>query len=509
LIVSAAIALANLSFDASASPHQHPPYVASFGWPSIWYWHFVGSALHWTDYNVPTLAGNLALWVLILSAIGLACESLLRHHPPRLRWSLRTMLAAVGLAAALCGWYVAARRRADEEGPLIATIEASLGQVYVERWGPKWLDVVGADPLRRCIVGVELIDSEEQELEQVRKLRRLPRLEHLKISLNADGVTPAVAAELGEMRQLRALEVDWFAYGANRRDPQIMRELLEAVSGLTRLEHFSLWTVFKAPGDDIARLAGMPSLKALTLGSNQDAEPAHGMLAGISKLTQLERLYLQASHVSSAELGQLHALTNLKSLTLESLGESGEETSEIGDDEPGLLAQFPMLPQLEALDFVNGCINDHDLSRLALLPRLKAVGLAGTYVTDVGIAELASLECLEELGIGENMATVRGLESLAALKRVRAVHVYFDPGKNLTPTPGADDIRILLSGDADDLARALKALRQSHPGIVIDADYDGFEEKFQLGTGEPRWDPEQAPDRGSIHAILRGYIEEQ
>ena len=508
LIVSAAITLANLSFDASTSPHQHPPYVASFGWPWIWYWHCLGGALHWTDYSAPRLAANLALWVLILSAIGFACERLLRRHRPRLRWSLRTMLGAVGLAAALCGWYAAARRRADEEGPLIAEIEASYGQVYVERWGPKWLDILGADALRRYIVGAELVD-EEQDLEQVRKLRRLPRLEHLAIGIGEEGMTAAVAAELGEMRELRTLEIVGNSYGGERDDAVIVRELLAAASRLTRLEHFSLWTGAQILGDDIARLADAPNLKSLTLKFSLDGETVHAVLPAVGKLTQIERLYLEGTQLSRAELAQLGALTNLKSLTLECLGQWDADESEMGEGEPGMLEQFPILPRLESLDLFNGFITDRDLRRLARFPRLRGLGLEGTRVTDAGLAELAPLESLEELAIGEDMATVGGLESLAALKRLRAVHVYFDPGKNVTPTPGTGDIQIQFSGDADALARALEALRQSHPGIVIDADYDGFQEKFQLGTGEPQWDPEQAPDRGSIHALLRRYVEEQ
>lgn len=508
LIVSAAITLANLSFDASASSHHLPPYVASFGWPLIWYWHFVAH-VHWTDYSAVRLAGNLAIWLAILSVIGFACQRLLRRRPPRLRWSLRTMLAAVALAAALCGWYVAARRRADEEGPLIASIQANNGRVYVERWGPKWLDIVGADPLCRCIIGASLFGSEEQELDQLRQLQRLPRLEQLEISLSPGGLTPAVAVALSEMRQLRKLVILCDADGGERLDAQIMHELLFAASRLTQLDHLSLWTNFQVRGDDLASLAEMPRLKSLTLGFDDDAEPDQDWLRGISKVTQLERLHLQVLHLRSDDLAQLGALTNLKVLTLECLGERDKDQSETREGEPGMLSQFPILPRLEALDLFNGSITDDDLCRLARFPRLKAIGLEGTYVTDAGLEELAPLESLEELAIGENMATVDGLDSLAALKRLRAVHVCSDPGKNLTQqTLDTGDIRNVLSVDAD-VARALEVLRQSHPGIVVDADYDGFEEKFQLRSGEPRWGPEQAPDRGSIHAVLRGYIEEK
>jgi hypothetical protein len=252
----------------------------------------------------------------------------------------------------------------------------------------------------------------------------------------------------------------------------------------------------------------MPKLKSFTLCFGDNVKPDHDWLSGLEKVTQLEQLYLQISQLRSVQLAQLGALENLKSLTLECLGELDKVESESGDAEPGMLAHFPILPRLEALDLFNGCITNHDLRRLALFPRLKGLGLEGTYATDAGLAELAPLESLEELAIGENMATVRGLQSLAALKRLRAVHVYCDPSKNSTLSSEQGHIQNVLPDDAE-VTRALKALRRSHPGIVIDADYDGFEEKFQLRGGEPRWGPEQAPDRGSIHAVLRGYIEEQ
>lgn len=46
------------------------------------------------------------------------------------------MLAAVVLIALVCGWFVHARDRANDEEALIAMLRDERGTVWVERWGP-------------------------------------------------------------------------------------------------------------------------------------------------------------------------------------------------------------------------------------------------------------------------------------------------------------------------------------------------------------------------------------
>ena len=62
-----------------------------------------------------------------------------------------------GARQALCGWYAAARNRANVQDPIPRRHgSSSRGRVWVEPRGPKWLNVVGADRYCRRIVGVEL-----------------------------------------------------------------------------------------------------------------------------------------------------------------------------------------------------------------------------------------------------------------------------------------------------------------------------------------------------------------
>jgi len=130
----------------------------SYGWPLLWrqriLWFTYGPSGVLGDCFSPVrLTCNLAVWLVLLAAPAAACEWLLRRHRPRFRWSLRMMLAATAAAAALCGWYAAARNTADDQDAVIA---AKGSKVWLKRWGPSWLDLVGAERYRRRIAGATL-----------------------------------------------------------------------------------------------------------------------------------------------------------------------------------------------------------------------------------------------------------------------------------------------------------------------------------------------------------------
>ncbi|HVC95414.1 MAG TPA: hypothetical protein VND64_17085 [Pirellulales bacterium] len=115
-------------------------------------------------------------------------------------------------------------------------------------------------------------------------------------------------------------------------------------------------------------------------------------------------------------------------------------------------------------------------------------------VSDAGLAKLAPSDSLEELEIDEYAATAAGFVALVALKPLRAVHIFglAPPGnqivtkENLMRRVEIDDGRELAVPlfDLDDVHRALHALRQSHPGIVIDSCGAEFWKRFAF---EPRW----------------------
>jgi hypothetical protein len=252
LFVAAVISLSNLSFDTGHFP-QGAIYpigtygYKSYGWPVVWHRYILfvetyqnasNSTVSW-NYGGARLAANLAIWLGMLIAAWAASEWLQRRYPLRLRFSLRGMLVAVALIAAFCAWFVAARKRADVQEPLIAEITARGGDVMLERWGPKWLDLFGLDSLRRRIIGLQFktnfgISEEEYAAEEafLKRIARTSDLQYLFIETNY--ATPSLAAALGEMRQLRALSFDV------RNDPEeqwTMDACLSAIAKMHELEH--------------------------------------------------------------------------------------------------------------------------------------------------------------------------------------------------------------------------------------------------------------------------------
>jgi Leucine-rich repeat (LRR) protein len=450
LAVAALIALANLSFDLANGPdggdlRYGGPRNMSYGWPWIWRrYTFMhnhsgdglngGALLHACDSTVSGLAGNVAMWLATLAAVGGACEWLSRRYRLRLRWSLRSMLVAIGLVAALCGWFAAARQRADLQDSLIAEIK---GRVWVERWGPKWLDLIGADRFRRRIIGAELDSTQMSPQgdkaveEMLQRLRRLPDLQYLFIDV--DRLAPGLADALSGISQLKRLSIK---------------------------QHEGLY-------DD----------------DDEERRISHQCLAAIGRLTQLEELSLNSIHIEKEDLPCLADLARLKSLNFTEVSSFGEQP---------LFTCLPPLPQLERIDLSMSDIRAEDLHHLAILPRLKVLDLTSAdFGPDAGLADLASLKSLEDLTIGRANASAAGLELLARIKRLHALHIntgIFDKGAGPVrlPLDGGNTLGVAES-EADHFRRAFQSLRQSSPGIIIDLS-PWFHERG------PRWDYDAMPN---------------
>jgi len=480
IVVAAPTVLANLSSEivpANESPPKGYMYKGTYGWPLIWHWHNLffspgpGGIVSW-DYSASRLAGNLAMWLAMLAAVGGACEWLLRRHRPPLRWSLRTMLAAVGLLAVCCAWCAAVRNRANLQDSIIAAVKEEGGDVLVERRGPKWLDFVVADRFRRRIIGVEMQMTAGHTLaeEFVVELRGLPRLQYLEI--NVEQLTPRMAAALADMRQLRSLGIQQETR-LKFHDEPIPHECLADIGKLNQLEVLHLGNM-KISGEDLECLAGLTNLKSLSW---------------------------EGAVIAGESLGNLVALTNLKSLRLCRIycddDEPGAEEPET-NHAPPLLAHLPALPRLEAIDLSNSEVGDRDLRHLAGLHCLKSLDLSYTDVTDEGLAELASLQSLEDLEIDDNMVSAAGIESLLALRHLKALHMYrsYDKSARLAPLALDDgDELFVLESEVEGFRRALQMLRQSNPGIVIDTRSGEAHRYFEL---MPPYDYDASPDRHPI-----------
>lgn len=417
LAVVALIALANLTFERFMDVSGNIA-AKSYGWPLIWHRYvflpYPGVTVGWY-YNLPRLIGDSSVWLILAAASGGACEWFLRRYRPKPRWSLRTMLVVVGICGAIFAWFAAARHRADFQDSLIAEIGS--GGVLVERWGPKWLDWIGADRYRRQIISADIssgVDAESEGNEKLERLlpalERLPKLRCLEIWVEDNHLPSRMADALTMTPQLRALSISLNLTPISENDRRVWQECLVAIGQMKELEHLHLYRM-KVPGRSLASLAG---------------------------------------------------LTNLKRLIL------SEVIIEEDADTP-VLAHLPPLPRLESLVLEHSQIRDRDLCYITALSGLRSLGLGTGAITDEGLRELARLPLLEELAINVDNLSPAGLHSLAALTRLRTLHV--DRGVvvgDKTLALDHDDTLYVPESELDGFRRALKGLRHSRPGFVID-----------------------------------------
>jgi hypothetical protein len=479
-LVVALTVLANLSTENRSPMEAEPSQRYCYGWPLIWYWqdHVMiwWQGLYEWNFSAAAAASNAVIWLAMLAVIAQVCGRLLRRYPPRFRWSLRTMLGAVALVAALFAWFVHARNRANLDDAVIALLQPDHGEVYFERGRPNWFEVVGADRLRRRLVGVYLKDfpNRDYEVDLFQRLARLPHLHYLEIK---SALLPDSEGLLRDMRQLRTLGI----YCPSNRPDQIAT--LGAVGKLTDLERLSA-SVWVAHSGDLEALTALTKLKSLML-EIRPAIDSHEGLAAVGRLAQLEQLSLRAWHILGADLAGLASLTNLKSFAIDSIDEGHlEPIIPWRDGQRGALADFPALARLESLDLTEVKIADSDLDRLADCRRLTSLCLGQTGVSAAGLARLAAVKSLNELAIDERTLTIEGLESLIALKGLKALHIshinveeYDDDDDWGSVVLDDRQELVVLRSQLDRLRYAVEALRQANPGIVIDTDYDGFHER--------------------------------
>ena len=368
-VAAAVIALANLSYDVTEPGNGGLPY-RSYGWPLVW--HRIAltgpiwpspRAIGWC-YSLARLGADLALWLLLLRTLAGTCEWLLRRYRPRPRWSLRTLLAFIALVAVLCGWYTHARNRAAIQDPLIP-LRGGYGVplVGVDRWGPKWLDLLGMDRLRRrIVVGANWsLDAHDPAAEQhFLQLVRAPDLRHL-IRFHVDELTPTTAKALGSVRQLQTLEI--YLDRLNSNLPAALRELPE-------LRSLSVsWGYF----------GGRPEAA-----DDNDIRLVDECLAVIGNMTRLETLYVTNLPVHGEGLTCLAGLKRLRSLSLDGLLSSGEQLLFT----PASLATFGSLESLEEVRLGHGIESPEVIEALGAIRCLKKLHLSdirfGPDVVDAG-----------------------------------------------------------------------------------------------------------------------------
>jgi hypothetical protein len=418
-LTTALLTLSNLSYVLRRQAgsvifcHNH-------GWPLVWYRAVYADVVSGWQIHRTKLALNAAVWLLMLVAAAGVCEWLLRRYRPKLRWSLRTMLVVTALAAAFCGWFTVASRRARQHDEIVALFYGtgrlagghSVGKhLWIERWGPRWLDLFGAERYCQRVAGASLpAERDDQWTEDV--LNRLKDLSGLQLFyLESDQLSPAAAESLNAMRQLRILSV-------------------------------SQWDVRQWDADNPASQA---------------------CLAAVARMSRLEEICLgNLSGPALAKLGNLHQLRSLHLKVARS--KDGDEPH----NNPPLLTCLPVFARLEALTFDGPYLCDEDLRRLAAQAGLKSLRIE-TEIIDADLAQLRALDMLEELTIAAPLQT-DDILALCGLKRVKALHIDDTEGDRpwklelLEP-----DFDIERAETLSGLYRqALSALGRARPGIVID-----------------------------------------
>ena len=456
-----------------------------YGWPLIWRQYVLARGWNGVDAvgectSPGRLAGNVAIWLFLLSLPAAICEWLVRRYRPRLRFSLRSMLVLVGLAAALCGWVAAERNRADLQDSLIEAFGEEGMSLWVERRAPKWLDLFESDRYRRHVVGAELeviakskyVDDPDSEalLEQ---LAQMPDLQYL--SLETYLLNSRRIEAIGKLRRLETL---WIGVAELTRDSG--QRLGDALGGMRRLRTLAIAPANYGASDDDE---GMP----------------RECLAAIGALDRLEHFRLEGRTIARSDFGLLKGMTNLKSLVLRGVrSKAGQSNS----DSP-LLAEFPALPRLEVLELSSWNVGDGDMRYVAALPNLKALNLISTTITDKGLAELTAAESLEDLAIGIVGGTpwAAGLEPLQKFKNLKRLHIQGLDWNGLQPDRLRDQLSWNLPHDqVDDWLKGVAALQKAKPGLVIDGDLRAFD--WPAEEMPPNWeDPDSSFDAVAREAV--------
>lgn len=474
--IAAPIAMANLTYDQALHGIF---FLKSFGWPLVWH-RFVSvlstephGEIGWY-YSLPRLAANLAMWLAMLIAPAAACEWLVRRYRLRLRWSLRTMLVAIGVTAAFFAWFVAARERANLQDPLIAAINGRAGYVSLDRWGPKWLSLVGADRYRRQLIFacVRVEADNDEDVRLLNRLGRLLKMRHLKVEV--DCLTSEIANAMSRLRQLRSLSIRESDEDGDHGE-RTWHESLAAIDKMAQLEYLHMELPITRC-KQLAQLDGLTNLKSLRVDGSfvhGDEATSHECLQAIGHISQLEFLELGWMKIRAESLACLDGSVNLKQLSLWF----------VHARESSLLERLPLLPRLGVIDVVNSDVGDRDLRRLAFLPYLRSLGLDVKGVTPAGLREFMARSSIEELALKDELASADALESLLASKRLKSLHLDhnefgpFAQWDRLVVAQG-EDVKAL-GQEFNRCLEALQTLRQSHPGIVIDGETSAISEEWQ------------------------------
>lgn len=170
------------------------------------------------------------------------------------------------------------------------------------------------------------------------------------------------------------------------REPSLAAQVELVRSG--KLEQIQLETT-PLTDDDLKRVAGLASLRALLIDDPRSVITAAGIVA-MGDLPGLSHLRVRGEGIDDAALAAIGRYKGLKILNLP----RGRFSSE------GLKA-LAELPQLEQLRFHAPQVDDAGMETLAAMPALKRIHLIGVPITEKGLLALATMPQLESLYVDD------------------------------------------------------------------------------------------------------------
>lgn len=187
---------------------------------------------------------------------------------------------------------------------------------------------------------------------------------------------------------------------------------------------------------DLAKLDGLSQLVRLILGGTGITSEASAQLRAHPLL---ESLYLEGTSFGDEGIEQITSLTRLRSIDLtdtpttdagcESLAEMKSlrriwlDSTRITDAGVASICKLP----LEGIGLEHDRVSDACTAPLLGCPTLQAVLLDDTGVTDAGVAMLLQLPKLSELGLAKTRMTMTSVGALAGAKSLRSLSLSDPP----------------------------------------------------------------------------------
>ena len=220
-------------------------------------------------------------------------------------------------------------------------------------------------------------------------------------------LTDDSVAKLAGLKSLKELSL-----GRNVTDGGLRH--LKGLTGLRKLD--ASWATVTDAG--IEHLAQLTDLEDLTL--NEPSGPNKPPVALITDaglnhlkgLKKLRRLDLTGTHVTDAFLEHIGTLTDLEQLQLRSTGVTDEG-----------LKHLKGLQKLRFLVLHHAHITDAGLAHLGGFKNLRVLGAGGTRITNAGMPHLKGFANLAYLDIGNTEVTDAGLEHLFGLKKLQVAYL--------------------------------------------------------------------------------------